>query len=112
LIFAVIAGNHDQLQEIFHTLWGWVMMPMALGLMFVEFKILDNLFIEDEEDLSPPIAFSPSLSRQKGEKSGVGAAIGAKSSVAIKPPAQSASNGEGANGGPAVKKPPRERTPN
>ncbi len=110
-IYAIIGGNHDQLQEIFHTLWGWVMMPMALGLMFVEFKILDNLFIEDEEDLSPPVNFSPSLARQKTEKSGVGAAIGAKASVAIKPPAAPTSNGGSANGTPA-KKPPRERTPN
>jgi exosortase/archaeosortase family protein len=108
LIYALIGGNHDQLQEIFHTLWGWVMMPMALGLMFVEFKILDNLFIEDDEDLSPPITFSPPVSRQKTAKTGVGDPIGAKSSAAIKPSTTPASNG----GGAAVKKPPRERTAN
>ena len=110
LIYAVIGGNHEQLQEIFHTLWGWVMMPMALGLMFVEFKILDNLFVEDDDDLSPPVTFSPPVARQKTEKAGVGAPIGAKSSVTVKPPAGSASSGGNGNGGPPVKKLPRERT--
>jgi exosortase len=108
LIYALIGGNHDQLQEIFHTLWGWVMMPMALGLMFVEFKILDNLFIEDNEDLAPPITFSPPVSRPKTAKAGVGDPIGAKSSAVIKPSTTPAANG----GAAGVKKPPRERTAN
>jgi exosortase len=112
-IFALIGGNHEQLQDIFHTLWGWVMMPMALGLMFVEFKILDNLFIEDDEDLAPPIAFSPPLSRQKAEKDGSAQLIGTKSSVAVKAKASPAPNGGGTNGGgAALKTPARERTPN
>ena len=108
-IYALIGGNHEQLQDIFHTLWGWVMMPMALGLMFVEFKILDNLFIEDDEDLAPPIAFSSPLSRQKAEK--VGSSMGKNSGVAVK--AKASPPGGGTNGGGgALKKPPRERTPN
>jgi exosortase/archaeosortase family protein len=112
LIYALIGGNHDQLQEIFHTLWGWVMMPMALGLMFVEFKILDNLFIEDDEDLSPPITFGPSVSRQKTAKAGVGEPIGAKSSAVVNPAAIPAANGGAPNASSgAMKKPPRERTP-
>jgi exosortase len=37
--------------KIFHDLAGWVMMPMALGLLYVEFQILTHLFIE--EDLGP-----------------------------------------------------------
>jgi exosortase len=37
--------------KIFHDLAGWVMMPMALGFLYVEFQILTHLFIE--EDLGP-----------------------------------------------------------
>jgi exosortase len=110
VIFTLVGGNHEQLQDIFHTLWGWVMMPMALGLMFVEFKILDNLFIEDDEDLAPPIAFSPPLTRQKAEKDG--SPMGKKSGVAVKAKASPPPSGGSNGGGGALKKPPRERTPN
>ena len=37
--------------KIFHDLAGWVMMPMALGFLYLEFQILTHLFIE--EDLGP-----------------------------------------------------------
>ena len=33
--------------KIFHDLAGWVMMPMALGFLYVEFQILSHLVIED-----------------------------------------------------------------
>jgi len=33
--------------KVFHDLAGWVMMPMALGLMYVEFQILSHLIIEE-----------------------------------------------------------------
>jgi len=32
---------------VFHDAAGWVMMPMALGLLYVEFQILSHLVIED-----------------------------------------------------------------
>jgi exosortase len=32
---------------IFHDLAGWFMMPMALGMLYVEFQILSHLIIED-----------------------------------------------------------------
>jgi exosortase len=34
--------------KVFHDLAGWVMMPMALGFLYVEFQILSHLVIEDE----------------------------------------------------------------
>jgi len=33
--------------KVFHDLAGWVMMPMALGFLYVEFQILSHLVIED-----------------------------------------------------------------
>jgi exosortase len=32
---------------VFHDLAGWFMMPMALGLLYVEFQILSHLLIEE-----------------------------------------------------------------
>jgi exosortase len=40
-------------EHIFHDLYGWFMMPMALGLLYVEFQVLSHLFVE--EDLTPPV---------------------------------------------------------
>ena len=37
---------------VFHDLAGWFMMPMALGLLYVEFQILSHLLIE-EGDAGP-----------------------------------------------------------
>lgn len=39
-------------QKVFHDLAGYVMMPLALGLLFLEFQILSNLFVEDDEAIS------------------------------------------------------------
>ena len=33
--------------KVFHDLAGWVMMPMALGFLYLEFQILSHLVIED-----------------------------------------------------------------
>ena len=38
---------------VFHDLAGWLMMPMALGMLYVEFQILSHLIIE--EDASGPL---------------------------------------------------------
>lgn len=35
--------------RVFHDFAGWVMMPMALGLLYVELQLLSNLFIETSE---------------------------------------------------------------
>ncbi|MBX7167458.1 MAG: exosortase/archaeosortase family protein [Pirellulales bacterium] len=39
--------------KVFHDLAGWVMMPLALGLLYIELQLLDHLFLyDDEEDMS------------------------------------------------------------
>ncbi|MHB1034191.1 MAG: exosortase/archaeosortase family protein [Pirellulales bacterium] len=35
---------------VFHDLAGWLMMPMALGLLFVEYQMLKHLMIDDDVD--------------------------------------------------------------
>jgi len=42
------AGDSEFAQHIFHDWAGWFMMPLALGLLYVELQILSNLVIEDE----------------------------------------------------------------
>jgi len=43
---------------VFHDFAGWVMMPMALGLLYLEIYVLSQLFVEEEtSDL--PFAFGP-----------------------------------------------------
>jgi hypothetical protein len=93
-------------------------MPMALGLMFIEFKILTNLIIEDEDDLAVPMAFNPPVAKPKSEKPA--------GSVSKPAPANGsagnggAGNGGAGNGGPAggpasgasPRRPPREHAPN
>ena len=34
---------------VFHDLAGWVMMPMALGMLFMEQQILSHLFISESQ---------------------------------------------------------------
>jgi exosortase len=34
---------------VFHDLAGWIMMPMAMGFLFLELQLLQHLFIEDED---------------------------------------------------------------
>ena len=43
----------------FHDLAGYFMMPLALVFLFLELKILDNLFIEVEEKSFVPSGISP-----------------------------------------------------
>ncbi len=40
-----------------HDMYGWFMMPMALGLLYVEFQVLSHLFLE--EDMTPPVPIDP-----------------------------------------------------
>ena len=46
-------------EKVFHDLAGWVMMPMALGLMYVELQLLSHLFIEDEGLDATTMDFGP-----------------------------------------------------
>ena len=51
-------GNQGEMVEVIntfaHDLAGWIMMPMALGLLYLEYQVLAQLVIEDKpEKLSP-----------------------------------------------------------
>ena len=45
---------------VFHDLAGWIMMPMAMGFLFLELQLLQNLFIEEED--KGPAAVGPVMS--------------------------------------------------
>lgn len=47
-----VYASKELAETVFHDLAGWVMMPMALGLLYCELQLLDHLVIEDdvEED--------------------------------------------------------------
>lgn len=48
--------------KVFHDLAGWVMMPMALGLLYVEFQVLSHLLIDDGPAGPLPIGVGPRTS--------------------------------------------------
>ena len=37
----------EWVEDVFHELDGWLMMPLALGLLYVEFQILAHIVIEE-----------------------------------------------------------------
>src|SRR5256885_1195616 len=39
-------GYADLAQQFFHDVAGWFMMPLALGMMWVELKVMKHLFID------------------------------------------------------------------
>jgi exosortase len=41
-------ANSEVAEMVFHDLAGWVMMPMALGMMFLLQQILDHLFVTED----------------------------------------------------------------
>ena len=43
----------ETVERMFHDMYGWFMMPVALGLLYVEFQVLSHLFVE--EDATPPV---------------------------------------------------------
>jgi exosortase len=44
-----LTAGPELAELVFHDLAGWFMMPMALGLLYVEFQILSHLIIEEGE---------------------------------------------------------------
>ena len=48
---------------VFHDLAGWLMMPLALGLMWLELLLLDHLFLRPEATGPVPLSFARSRSR-------------------------------------------------
>jgi len=51
--------NANLAEHVGHDLAGWVMMPMALGLMYVELQLLSHLLIEDEGVEATSMDFGP-----------------------------------------------------
>lgn len=49
---------------VFHDFAGWVMMPMALGLLYLEIYVLSQLFVEEQES-DMPFAFGPQVAPRK-----------------------------------------------
>lgn len=51
-----LAGRDSSVaQMIYHDLAGWLMMPLALAMLWVELKFLSNLMIEEPETAPPPL---------------------------------------------------------
>ena len=51
-----LSGRDSELaQLIYHDLAGWLMMPLALGMLWLELKLLANLFIEQADDDNAPL---------------------------------------------------------
>lgn len=41
-------ANKELAETVFHDLAGWVMMPMALGMLYCEMQLMDHLVIDDD----------------------------------------------------------------
>jgi exosortase len=44
---------------VFHDLAGWLMMPLAVGMLWVELEILSRLYTIETPSVGPPAGFSP-----------------------------------------------------
>ncbi len=50
----LLATSHSELAHaVYHDLAGWLMMPLALGMLFLELKFLDRLVVEATPGASP-----------------------------------------------------------
>jgi exosortase len=58
----------EMADRVFHDMYGWFMMPVALGLLYVEFQVLAHLFLE--EDGTAPVAIGVG-SKRTSERAGV-----------------------------------------
>lgn len=45
--------NTDLADKVFHDLAGWIMMPLALGLLYLEIHILGRLFVDTPQEAAP-----------------------------------------------------------
>ena len=52
LLFMVLGQESEFAKTFFHDLAGWFMIPIALGLMYLETQILDHVLV-DESELAP-----------------------------------------------------------
>ena len=53
-----LAGRDSALaQMIYHDLAGWLMMPLALAMLWFELRLLANLFVDEPENAPMPMLF-------------------------------------------------------
>jgi len=57
------AGNSELAHKIFHDWAGWFMMPLALGLLYLELQVLSQLVIEDKEAPAAAVRRSTTIPR-------------------------------------------------
>jgi exosortase len=50
-----LTTSSDLADAVFHDLAGWIMMPMAMGFLFLELQLLSHIFIEDSDTGPMPI---------------------------------------------------------
>jgi exosortase len=56
-----VVWSEEVAQKVFHDLAGWIMMPMALGLLYVELQILSHLVIEEGPVALSKVGFGPQV---------------------------------------------------
>jgi exosortase/archaeosortase family protein len=61
------AGQSELAHAFFHDVAGWVMMPLALGMLWVELKVMSHLFI----DAPPPARAVPAPRRAAAPRQAV-----------------------------------------
>ena len=71
ILFTIFPASQEKLQAFFHDGAGLVMMPLAMVLLFLEYKILSNLFIEDEDDLVQPLGMGTLAPKIAGATAGI-----------------------------------------
>jgi exosortase len=54
-----VVASHELAEAVFHDLAGWIMMPMAMGFLFLEVTLLSHLFIEEDDQGPAPIGAMP-----------------------------------------------------
>ena len=60
-----LTAGSELADKVFHDLAGWVMMPMALGLLYVEFQLLTHLMVDDGPAGPLPVGIAPRAMAQR-----------------------------------------------
>jgi exosortase len=100
ILFTLFPAAQEKLKLFFHDGAGLVMMPLAMLLLFLEYKILSNLFVEDEDDLVQPLGLGT-----LPQKVAAGAGPVAKVAPAARPAAPMAMPGKLVSGKTVTAKP-------
>ena len=53
--YHLLGRDSELAQVIYHDLAGWLMMPMALGMLWLELQFLTHLFVEESVDAAAPL---------------------------------------------------------